>query len=231
MIIDDVYFIFKNINSKDYLGIKKLPSIFKAEKDISLIEVEGRDGFLTQDLGSYRSVVKTVECQVKDLTQIDFICSWLSGSGEVIFSNEPDKIYKATIKNQIGFDQLVSTYDYHEFIIQFECQPHGYSLYNSITTLTAPGTIYNSGTANSKPLIKIYGAGAITLTINGNVVSLTNVVEYVTIDSDLMDAYKDTVLKNTDMSGEFPQLVPGINIISWSGTVSKLDFTVNARWL
>ena len=229
--MEDVYFIFKNISSENYLGIKKLPSIFKAEKDISFIEIEGRDGFLTQDLGSYRSIVKTVECIITDLTQIDYICSWLTGSGEVTFSNEPTRKYKATIKNQIEFTQLVSTYDYHKFIIQFECQPKKFSLTNNVITLTIPGTISNSGTANSNPIIKVFGTGAIMLTVNGTIINLTNVVEYVTIDSYLVDCYKDTVLKNTDMSGEFPQLVPGINNIGWSGTVTSLEITPNFCYL
>ena len=230
--MDDVYFIFNDISSKDYLGITKLPSIFKAEKDINFIEIEGRDGVLTQDLGSYRSVVKTVECIITDLTQIDYICSWLTGSGEVIFSNEPDKIYKVTIKNQIGFTQLVSTQDYHEFIIQFECQPKKFSISNDIITLTtSPQTIFNSGSANSMPIIKVFGTGAITLTVNSNVINLTNVSEYVTINSDLMDCYKDTQLCNNLMSGEFPELIVGNNIISWTGTVTKIEILPNWRWL
>lgn len=229
--MDNVYFVFKNISSEDYLGITKLPSILKAEKDINFIEIEGRDGVLTQDLGSYRSVVKTVECTIKDLTQIDFICSWLDGNGEVIFSNEPNKKYKATIKNQIEFTQLVSTYDYHKFIIQFDCQPHGYSIDDSIITLTSAGTIYNSGSANSKPIVKVFGTGAITLAINGNIINLTNVIEYVTINSDLVDCYKDTLLKNNDMNGDFPILVTGNNTISWTGTVTKVEIIPNFRYL
>ena len=228
----DVYFIFNDISSKDYLGIKKLPSIFKAEKDINFIEVEGRDGMLTQDLGSYRSVVKTVECIITDLTQIDSICKWLTGGGDVVFSNEPTRRYKATIKNQIEFTQLVSNHDYHDFIIQFECQPHKYNLLNDIITLTtSPQTVVNSGRANSKPVIKVFGTGAIALTINGNVVSLTNVSEYVTLDSEMMDCYKGTQLMNNYMSGDFPELIPGNNIISWIGTVTSIEIIPNFRFI
>ena len=228
----DVYFTFNDISSKDYLGITKLPSIFKAEKDINFFEIEGRDGILTQDLGSYRSVVKTVECIITDLTQIDYICSWLTGSGEVTFSNEPTRKYKATIKNKIEFTQLVRTYDYHEFIIQFECQPHKYNLLNDIITLTtSPQTIVNSGSVNSKPVIKVFGTGAITLTINGNVVSLTNVSEYVTLDSEMMDCYKGTQLMNNYMLGDFLVLIPGDNIISWVGTATSIEIMPNWRFI
>ena len=227
--MDEVYFIFNNISSQDYLTIKTLPSIFKAQRDINLIEVEGRDGFLTQDLGSYRGVVKSVECIVKDLSQVDYICEWLDGSGGVIFSNEPDKVYKAVIVNQIELIKLVKTY--HSFLVQFNCQPHKYSLQNDIITLESTGTIYNSGSAIALPIIKLFGTGSITLTINGNIVNLTNVVDYVTIDSELIDCYKDTQLLNNSMTGEFPVLEVGNNNISWTGTVSKIEIKPNWRYL
>jgi len=223
------YFIFNNISSEDYLMVNTLPSIIKAQKDIEKIEIVGRDGFLTKDNGAYKGILKTVECTIMDLDNIDYICSWLDGSSDVIFSNEPDKIYKATIINQIEFKKVAVTF--HTFIIQFDCQPHGYSIDNSIITLTSAGTIYNSGSANSKPIIKVFGTGAITLTVNGNIVNLTNIVDYVTINSDLMDCYKDTLLKNNDMSGEFPIIISGNNTISWIGNVTKVEITLNSRWI
>jgi len=223
------YFIFSNINSDEYLIINKLPSIFKAAKDIEKIELQGRDGFLTKDNESYKSIVKSVECTIKNLSQIDFICSWLSGGGEVIFSNEPDKIYKATIINQIEFKRAFV--NFHSFIILFECQPHKYSIDNNIVTLSTSGTIFNSSTTSSKPVIKIYGTGSVDLIINSNVIHLTSVVDYVVIDSELMDCYKDTVLKNNYMNGDFPILIKGDNVISWIGTVTKVEITPNWRWL
>ena len=222
------FFIWNGIKSDDLI-INKLPNIIKAAKDITKTEVQGRDGFLTQDNGSYKSVVKSVECTIKDLERIDSICSWLTGSGEVIFSNEPTKVYKATIINQIEFKRVVATF--HSFIIQFDCQPHKYDIDNESITLTTPGTLYNSGTAPSKPLIKIFGTGAIDLTINSTIINLTNVDEYVTIDTEMVDCYKDTLLKNDDMDGEFPILEVGINNISWTGTVTKVEIIPNWRYL
>lgn len=221
------FFIWNGIKSDDLI-INKLPNIIKAAKDITKIEVQGRDGSLTQDNGSYKSIVKSVECTMKDLEQIDFICSWLTGSGEVIFSNEPTKVYKATIINQIEFERVVATF--HSFIVQFECQPHKYDIDNQLITLLSSGSIYNAGTT-SKPVIKIYGTGAIDLNINGNIINLSNVDEYVTIDSDLIDCYKDTELKNNYMNGDFPELVNGTNNISWIGTVTKVEIIPNWRYL
>lgn len=223
------YFIFNNISSEDYLMVNKLPPIIKAQKDIQKIEIEGRDGFLTQDNSSYKSIIKPVECTIFNLDDLDFICGWLDGSGDVIFSNEPDKIYKATLINQIPLDKIA--WVFHTLLIQFDCQPHKYPIENNPIILTSSGTIYNSGNTSSKPIIKIYGNGNIDLNINSNVINLLNVSEYVTINSDLVDAYKDTMLFNNQMIGEFPELIKGNNLISWSGTVTKVEIIPNFRYL
>jgi len=225
--IKQAYFIFKDISSEDYLMVNKLPPIIKAAKDIEKLEIEARDGFLTKDKGTYRSTIKPVECTIMDLDNLDFICSWLDGSADVIFSNEPDRIYKATIINQIPLEKIAATF--YSLLIQFECQPHKYFADNDIVTLTSPGTIFNAGSVNSKPTIKVYGTGTITLIINGLNIYLTNVSDYVTLDSMLEDAYKGLVYKNTDMDGLFPIFKVGSNTISWDGTVIKLDIQANTR--
>jgi len=227
--LKQAYFIFNNISSEDYLMVNKLPPVIKAQKDIKKIEVEGRDGFLTQDNGTYKSIVKPVECTIFNSEDIDFICSWLDGSADVIFSNEPDKIYKATIINQVPFEKIAATF--HKLIIQFDCQPHKYSVENDPIILTIAQTIFNPTNTSSKPIIKIYGNGNINLNVNSNVVNLTNVSGYVTINSELVDAYKDTLLFNNSMNGEFPELIKGNNIISWNGAVTKVEILTNWRWI
>lgn len=224
------YFRFKGVDSSAYLIVSKLPPITKAEKDISKIPVPGRDGALFQDNGSYKIVPKVVECSLLSTSNIEYICSWLTGAGDAIFSNEPDRAYKAIIINQIPFEKVVGVF--HKFIIQFECQPHKYAATNTVVTKTvSPATLTNPGTANSKPIIKVFGTGSIDLNINGNVIHLTNVVDYVTIDSDIVDCFKDTAPKNNYMVGEFPELVPGVNTITWAGTVTKLEITPNYRYV
>ena len=224
------FFIFKNIDSRDMgVIVNKLPSITKPEKQIEKIEIEGRDGFLTVDHGGYQGTVKTVECTL-DNGDINQICAWLDGSGEVIFSNEDDKVYKAVIINQISLDKIIPIL--HTFLIQFECQPHKYSVNNDVITLNStPATINNLTTALSKPIIKVYGTGAIELTVNSNVIHLTNIVDYVTIDSEMVDCYKDSQLMNNNMLGEFPILEIGTNSISWIGTVTKIEIIPNWRWI
>jgi phage-related protein len=56
---------------------------------------------------------------------------------------------------------------------------------------------------------------------------------YVMIDSNLEEAYKDNLqtLKNRQMIGPFPSLMPGENIVSWSGNLAKIQIEPKSRWL
>ncbi|HEY8804309.1 MAG TPA: distal tail protein Dit [Clostridium sp.] len=225
------YFIFNNVKSTDYLIINTLPSCFKALRDIQKIEVIGRSGYLTQDLGSYRGVLKSVACTIRNLDDIGFLNQWLDGGGEVIFSNEPEKKYYATIISEIDYVKFVK--EYKSFTIIFDCQPFGYDLFcdSTLLSITKTTNVYNGFTYFSEPVLKVYGEGNITLTIGNQVITLTNVVDYVTIDTPLQNCYKDASLQNNNMSGDFPVLNVGSNNISWTGNITKIEITKNFRSL
>lgn len=224
------YFIFKGISCLSMgVMVNKLPQIIKASRNIDKIVVPGRDGFLTQDYETFASTTKQVECTLTDIAMLDQVLAWLDGSGEVIFSNQNDRKFIASIINQIPLEKIIRKW--YKFILIFDCQPFAMAIDNPVVIFTSPGILYGAGTYKSKPIITIYGNGIIYLTINSNTVHLTNVNEYVTIDSELMDAYRDTVLCNNQMLGDFPELVVGENTISWVGDVSSVQITPNWRWL
>jgi len=224
-------FIWKNKDSYlDYqIIINRLPSLIKAERNVEEFEIPGRSGDITIDYETYKPITFTLECTVINEDKMEDIKSWLNGFSDLIFSWRSDKYYKAKMINRIDISESMDSLG--EFPLLFKCQPHAYSLRNDIITLNAPGTIYNGGGSISKPIITIYGTGAITLTINSINVILTNVVEYVTIDSELMDAFKDSQLMNQFMAGEFPELIKGANTISWVGTINKIEIIPNWRYL
>ena len=152
-----------------------------------------------------------VECGVKlkdNLAdKIDEIKAWLINAREsdLIFSFQPDKKYIAQVVNMIDFKQVLKYTS--RFPIIFNCKPFKYAVKDKIITITKNNsTIYNEGTFQSEPVIKVYGSGDIKLKINGDEVAVKKVDGYVTIDSVLKDCYKDDVLKNGDMIGEFPVL-------------------------
>ena len=116
------------------------------------------------------------------------------------------------------------------FTVTFTCTGLKYLTTGlNILELTSSGTeLNNFGNYESKPVLKIYGSGNITININGNSFTIKNVSSYVIVDSELKECYKDSTNKGKDMTGEYPVLLIGKNTISWTGTVTKIELT--PRW-
>ncbi|MGO5076117.1 distal tail protein Dit [Clostridium sporogenes] len=223
-------FIWKGIHSSEKgLRIISLPDITTPEQRVEKVVVPGRSGDLTLTDNDYEGEVKSVEFDYFN-NNFDDIKTWLSGTGEVIFSNEPDRYYKARIINKIALNQVLKKF--HSGIVQFDCQPFGYSRNDSsIIKITEAKEINNPITVESTPVITIYGYGNIDLNINDNIINLTNVSNHIIIDSEIMDCYRDGQLMNNYMKGNFPIFKVGINKISWMGNVQRLEIKPNWRWL
>jgi phage-related protein len=94
--------------------------------------------------------------------------------------------------------------------------------------------VNNVGNYIAKPVIEIKGAGTIDFTLNGNKVfryTFPENEDTVVIDSQKQDAYLGAVLKNRNMSGEFPVFAIGENTITWEGYISSIRASSKSRWL
>lgn len=225
-------FIWKNEDSYEDYGIiiNKFPALSVPERQLDEIEVLGRNGNLVVDYGTYKDIDFTFQCTLKDFSRIDGVKAWLTGFDKLIMSWIPDKYYKARLINRIDIAQSLE--EIGEFPLIFKAEPFGYAVNNSLITVTSPDSIINNpGTFEADPVIKIYGSGNVDLSINNSVVHLIDIADYITMDSVLQDCYKDTVLCNSQMYGEFLELQPGSNNISWTGSVSRIEITPNWRYL
>jgi predicted phage tail component-like protein len=235
-------FNFLDKNSYDDFGIvmKARPSIPLPERRVNYIEVMGRHGSLTEDDETYKDITIIVDCFLVENYEIERklweIKGWLSsGVGDLIFSYNPNIKYIGQVVNRIDIVQNYKILG--EFSIIFTCQPFTYPT-NVISEITEQNTnIDNTVTTfYSTPTITVYGTGNITLTITDywreeQTVNLINVEDYITIDSTLMECYKDNVLCNHKMSGEFPVLKVRENFFTWTGDVEKIEVLWNLRQL
>lgn len=81
----------------------------------------------------------------------------------------------------------------------------------------------------SKPRLEITMAGAGTLTVNGKTWSIGAYTGTLICDSEIMDWYDASNLKNSLVSGDgFPELVPGENVITYTGGITKV--VAKPRW-
>ena len=52
-----------------------------------------------------------------------------------------------------------------------------------------------------------------------------------TLDTPLMEAYSGATSMNDNMSANFPTLAPGMNAVSWSCSVTKIEGQPNCRYV
>ena len=113
------------------------------------------------------------------------------------------------------------------FDITFRCRPERFLNSGETPVTVASGGKINNPTAfKSKPLIKITGSGSGTLTVAGTTMSFTGITDYLYIDCDKMDVYRlASENKNNLMTGEFPVLQSGENLISYTGGITSAIIT------
>ena len=225
--------IWKNVDSTTIKGllISELPPISKPKMRTQETTIDGIDGSIIEELG-YESYDKTINIGLTRDFDIDEVIKYFSGTGNVVFSNEPDKYYKATITDQIDYERLLR---FRTASVRFRVQPFKYKVNEAPVTLTTTGkSVVNSGLEKSKPKMTITGSGTIELMVNGETLFSYTFPEgetSVVIDSEKQDAYLGAVLKNRNMNGEFPILNSGNNTIGWTGSVTKIVVEPNSRWL
>ncbi len=94
-------------------------------------------------------------------------------------------------------------------------------------------TVTNPTAFESRSYIKLYGSGTVTLNVSsGDSTSswtISAIDEYIEIDSELMNCFKGTVLKNDTVTGDgFPMLQSGVSTIACVGDVTRIE--VIPRW-
>ena len=226
--------IWKNKCSDDIQGllICELPPISKPKMRTSSTEIDGRDGDILEYLG-YKSYDKTISIGLTRNYDLDAIMNFFTGNGKLILSNEPDKYYNAQIVDSIDYNKLIN---FKTANVKFHVQPYKYLVFEPLFILNIKNEtslkVANKGFEISKPIITLYGTGTVQLLVNGLDVCSVNIEdEYITIDSEQEEAYFGSILKNRQMTGDFPKLNSGINEISWVGNLTKIEVQPKSRWL
>ena len=233
-------YIILNDNKSDPIEgllISTLPPISKPRKRVEIEEIDGRNGDIITDLG-YAAYDKTISIGLYGKYDVDDIIQYFDSEGTVTFSNEPDKYYYYKIIEQIDFSKLIR---YKTADVVFHVQPFKYSTLDTKKTFQITNEtsiqIRNNGNIYSKPVITIYGSGTINLSLNNEqmfVIDLSN-DNQITLDIENMNAYNQEtdVFKNRLVTGNYDnfKLNIGINTISWTGTVTKIEIEDYTRFI
>lgn len=215
------------------LMICTLPAITKPLIRHEIEDIDGRDGDIITELG-YSAYDREFDIGLYGDYSIDDVIRYFNSYGNAIFSNEPDKVYRYRIYDQIDFEKLIR---FKTAKIKMHCQPFKYSAYEEAYTYEGSANsfkINNLGNIYSKPTITIYGSGLVELFINGVKVIIMSIPNgYITIDAEEMNAYSGDLYMNRFVAGDYDDLILpiGENEISWTGSVSKVVIDKYSRWI
>ena len=224
--------VFNNLNSSKDLGlaITDMANIPVANETIEMV-----NGYIIRT-GEYLPIELPITFRSKNLKNIidhqEEILDWLYNvkDNKLILSFMPNRYY--IVKNVV-VDNISRDFDkYNTISVTFTLEPFKYDIYDKTMILTKSEKIYYMGNAKGKPKLKIYGSGNIELTINYETIQIKNIDEYVELDSKfLLCLNKNQQSKSRDMSGGFPILTKGINNISWTGNVTKIELLKRTAYL
>ena len=227
--------IFNNKSSADCrIQVAHPPGYAYPERDYTITHIPGRNGDIIQDNGCYKNVERTYEVSF-DAPNEDFatyanaVSAWLhstTGYARLEDSYEPDYYRMATYQESNIFENLYNQAG--TATIVFECKPQRFlKTGDNIIAIQNSLTIMNPTGFEAYPLFKVTGTSGV-LTVNGNSITFSSIDDFVMLDCELQDAYKENINKNSTISGTFPVLKPGSNTIRWTGGISSV--TMKPRW-
>jgi len=231
---DEPNFVFKGVNAViDFECIieSEIPDI-KAQPNIEEISVIGRSGTLTEWYGDY----DTYDLPIGDVSipygNLEEVKRWLSGSGQLISHNDCDKYIEAIPKfsSPLEFENEWGTF--YKFELTFRCQPFKRKVNEKKLVIKEPtSTFFNPGSVNSFPIIEIAtNEGDLEVNLNGTIIKLLNLSkDWVIIDCEKGEI--NQLNKMVRSIGEWPEIVPGENEISFSNNFIEATVSMRSSWL
>lgn len=228
------YCILNNNSSLNISGllIQSLPPISKPLMRSMVEEIDGRDGDIITKLG-YSAYDKEMEIGLYGNYDVNEVISFFDSDGTVVFSNEPDMVYRYTILEQIDFERLIR---FKTATVTFHVQPFKYALNEEEISVSGGSfQITNEGNIYARPTMTVYGEGTVSISLDGVQmfqISFTD-EEYITIDTEDMNATYGGILKNRQVTGDYSafQLPVGASTMVVSGTVTQVDISNYSRWI
>ena len=227
------------INGKDSssvagLVITSVPPISAPPRRINQVTIDGRPGDIIEDLGA-EAYDKAFTILLHNGFDPDEAIEYFRTSGDIVFSNEPDKVYRYSQLTGIdiargNFNSVkVATITVHvqPYKLQYQEQPQTFS--------TSPAGVYNYGNTEAAPRITIAGSGTVTVSLDGYLaltITMPSAGE-ITIDSAELNAYSHGNLANRSVSGDYNdiKLSPGRHSLTWTGTVTSVTVRNISRWI
>ena len=236
-------FILNGVYS-EYINtvIQSRPMLDTPKRKVSFKSSFGESGDIPYDDNAYENTQLSLTMytngknSTKDREQL-YLMFDSSDYIDLILYNDPTKIYKVMVTEPPKFEQRFYYDEGMSYEVSFTVKPYKMLINSSPQVFTTSGgVIINPSKWASLPIIKVNGSGAIDLSVNGKIFAMKNIVDTITIDSKPMVASKlaGTILENQNKNvytREYPILQPDKNIITWTGSVSRVEIIPEWRTL
>lgn len=216
------------------MKLENYPSIPVLNEDYEEIKIEGRNGYLYVNKGTFEDRNVMFEfTKISENIHLDFdeMQQWLIDiEDNKMLYGRSDRAY--IVKKILFGDFQQEITRYGSIQVTFICEPFLSDVYETEYSIVQSGfNFYYGGTAQSDPIIKLYGSGNVQITINNETMQILNVNEFVTIDCDLMQVRdKNEQSKDFDTIGNFISLKKGNCLITYTGNISKVEFKYTTKY-
>lgn len=235
------YFVFGDVDSRDY-NVWVYPSEIDSapQREYTEIVIAGRNGTLTIDNGRYENIDHVYSGVIFEETAEDDLKAFRNAlTSQMEYkrledSINTDEFYEARFMEELK-PVLTENRDAVKFEIKFNRKPQRFLKSGETTyTYTANGSITNPTQFEAKPLIKVTGYG--TLGVGDRSVIITGTAgQVIYIDCEIMEAWSmsgSAIIPRNDyvqyVGNKFPVLASGVNGISMSGNITRVEVT--PRW-
>lgn len=212
--------------------VEKIPTITKPKKRFDTHEIEGRNGVLIVDKGTYDTFIVSLSCHFNETNSIDEIKSFLDGFGKL--SIDGVREYEAILRNNIDFEEILTS-GFRKFQLQFLCNPIAHDITATDVSITStPTTLTINQTANTYPVLTIKGSGNVVFYFNNkrfDLLSLDSTKTY-TLDCNAKEIVDNASINcSNKMKYDFPYLKPGENTITYTGTLTQFTISYKKAYL
>ena len=233
----DAWFSFRGVKSDDMkVFMLELPTRPSTAQEGERKDIPGMDGGIWITEGNCKRVKVSVKLEAGDGADIDRINAWLMGEGDLIFGDEPNRAYRALIKDSADRTHTRRRMN-RTWKQTFDCAPYRYLTPEAdvIEILTSGTKITNPGTKGAQPLIRVRGSGDGTLMIGRATMLLSDMDAPVYIDCEAKMAFtgegtaeSPRLLATQRVTGEWIEIAPGDNYVSFTGGITGVR--IAPRW-
>ena len=232
-----LWFNWNGVDSRDMeVRLNKYPVKTRGRWRLEKFKIPRRAGIVIRSEGQniYDSVTISIDITILNNEKYDAVRAWLSGEGVLVIFDDDERCYKGFIEKEVEYSNWRHGRGIVTATVDIDCEPfrYAYPQGDKIEIIDNGATVDNPGTVESLPIYRVYGEGKVSILIGTQKAIQIDMgdMKQIVLYADTQDAISEdgTQLVNNKVNGRIPYMELGMNGISWTGKVSKIE--IEPRW-